>query len=155
MVQRHQMDYILFPEYHKPEPGQTERAIHFHMLANANTLKLSDSGKKTKNGQTIYNLLGWKYGFSTVIKLDGRSAIVKYVTKYITKGNAKIFGKFYLSGGRTLKREVPAEFLNIDYASFDGQEYEIPAAGMRVKYKTFNLDWEETADEEEGSPHES
>ena len=23
MVQRHQMDYILFPEYHKPEPGQT------------------------------------------------------------------------------------------------------------------------------------
>lgn len=69
MVQRHQMDYILFPEYHKPEPGQTERAIHFHMLANANTLKLSDSGKKTKNGQTIYNLLGWKYGFSTVIKL--------------------------------------------------------------------------------------
>ena len=97
----------------------------------------------------------WKYGFSTVIKLDGRSAIVKYVTKYITKGNAKIFGKFYLSGGRTLKREVPAEFLNIDYASFDGQEYEIPAAGMRVKYKTFDLDWDETADEEEGSPHES
>lgn len=155
MVQRHQMDYILFPEYHKPEPGQTECAIHFHMLANANTLKLSDSGKKTKNGQTIYNLLGWKYGFSTVIKLDGRSAIVKYVTKYITKGNAKIFGKFYLSGGKTLKREVPAEFLNIDYASFDGQEYEIPAAGMRVKYKTFDLDWGETADEKEGFPHES
>ena len=121
----------------------------------SNTLKLSDSGKKTKNGQTIYNLLGWKYGFSTVIKLDGRSAIVKYVTKYITKGNAKIFGKFYLSGGKTLKREVPAEFLNIDYASFDGQEYEILAAGMRVKYKTFDLDWDETADEEEGFPHDS
>ena len=121
----------------------------------SNILKLSDSGKKTKNGQTIYNLLGWKYGFSTVIKLDGRSAIVKYVTKYITKGNAKIFGKFYLSGGKTLKREVPAEFLNIDYASFDGQEYEILAAGMRVKYKTFNLDWDETADEEEGFPHDS
>ena len=71
------------------------------------------------------------------------------MTKYITKGNAKIFGKFYLSGGKTLKREVPAEFMNIDYASFEGQEYTIPGTGMRVKYKTFNLDWDEGE-----SPHE-
>lgn len=143
MVQRHKMNYLLFPEYHKPRPGETECAIHFHMLANADGLNLSDSGKQTKNGQAIFNLSGWKYGFSTAIELDGRPAIIKYVTKYITKGNAKIFGKFYLSGGKTLKREVPAEFMNIDYASFEGQEYTIPGTGMRVKYKTFNLDWDE------------
>ena len=128
---------------HISRPGETECAIHFHMLANADRLNLSDSGRQTENGQAIFNLLGWKYGFSTVIELDGRPAIIKYVTKYITKGNAKIFGKFYLSGGKTLKREVPAEFMNIDYASFEGQEYTIPGTGMRVKYKTFNLDWDE------------
>ena len=53
MVQRHKMNYLLFPEYHKPRPGETECAIHFHMLANADGLNLSDSGKQTKNGQAI------------------------------------------------------------------------------------------------------
>lgn len=138
-VQRNKMDYILFPEYHKLEDGQTERAIHFHGLVNAEGLDLVDSGRKTKAGQEIFNLTNWKYGFSTVIELDGRTAIVRYVTKYITKGNEKIFGKYYLSGGKTLKREVPAEYLNLDYNEFDGQEYHIPAAGMSVKYKTYNL----------------
>lgn len=138
-TRRKNMDYILFPEYHKQRPGEEKPAIHFHGLINAENLSLTDSGKKTEKGQTVYNWNDWKYGFSTLIKLDGNTAVVRYVTKYITKGNAKIFGKFYLSGGKTLKREVPAEFLNIDYATFEGDEYEVPSAGMCVKYKTFHL----------------
>lgn len=138
-VQRNQMDYILFPEYHKLEEGQTERAIHFHALVNAQNLNLVDSGRKTETGQTIYNLDDWKYGFSTVIELDGRTAVVRYVMKYISKENESIFDRAYLSGGKTLKRHVPQEFLNMDYASFEGDEYYIPAAKMSVKYKTFNL----------------
>jgi hypothetical protein len=55
----------------------------------------------------------------------------------------QIVCSFARRGGKTLKREVPAEFMNIDYASFEGQEYTIPGTGMRVKYKTFNLDWDE------------
>lgn len=47
-VQRNNMDYILFPEYHKLEAGQDECAIHFHALINADNLDLIDSGKKTK-----------------------------------------------------------------------------------------------------------
>lgn len=141
-VQRNNMNYILFPEYHKQKNGETERAIHFHALVNAENLDLVDSGKKTEAGQTIYNLSDWKYGFSTVIELDGRTAIVRYVTKYITKGNEKILGRFYLSGGKSLKREVPNEYLNVDYRSFEGEEYAIPNAGMSVKYKTYNLDFE-------------
>mgnify|MGYP007025230679 CR=1 FL=1 len=31
--------------------------------------------------------------------------------------------RLYLSGGRSLKREIPAEYLNMDYESFDGDEY--------------------------------
>ena len=148
MVSRKNMDYIVFPEYHKQELGHDEQAIHFHGLVNADSLDLVDSGKRTEAGQVIYNLRGWKYGFSTVIKLDGRSAVVRYVTKYITKSNVKILGKFYLSGGKTLKREVPADYMDVDYSSFDGEEYHISAAGMSVKYKTFNLDWENSDKEQ-------
>lgn len=140
MVSRYGMDYILFPEYHKLEDGKTERAIHFHGLVNAQKLNLIDSGKKTKNGQTIFNLENWKFGFSTVIELDGRQNVVSYVTKYVTKENTKLFGKHYFSGGRTLTRELPREYLNIDYQKFDGTEYKIKAANMSVKYKTLNLD---------------
>lgn len=146
-VKRNDMDYIMFPEYHKLREGETEQAIHFHGLVNAKGLKLADSGRKTKNGQVIYNLDGWKFGYSTVIELDGKPAIVKYVTKYITKGNSKIFGKFYFSGGHNLQRLVPTDFLNIDYASFDGQEYAVPAANMSVKYKSYNLDFDTTVED--------
>ncbi|RKJ61001.1 hypothetical protein D7Y09_16580 [bacterium 1XD42-1] len=77
-VKRNQMDYILFPEYHKLREGETERAIHFHGLINAQNLTLTNSGRTTKNGQVIYNLDNWKFGFSTVIKLDGSPAVVSY-----------------------------------------------------------------------------
>lgn len=142
-VERNQMDYILFPEYHKTESPDGAKAIHFHALVNAQNLKLKDSGHKTKSGQTIYNLGDWKYGFSTVIELDGRTAVVRYVMKYISKEeNERIFDRSYLSGGKTLKRKVPEEFINLDYCSFEGEEYYVSQAKMSVKYKTFNLDFE-------------
>ncbi|RKJ52748.1 hypothetical protein D7Y09_13605 [bacterium 1XD42-1] len=148
-VKRNQMDYILFPEYHKLREGETERAIHFHGLINAQNLTLTNSGRTTKNGQVIYNLDNWKYGFSTAIELDGSPAVVSYVTKYITKDNTRIFGKTYFSGGRTLKREVPTDYMNKDYVSFDGQEYFISSANMSVKYKVFNLDFDIPGEEDE------
>ncbi len=148
-VKRNQMDYILFPEYHKLREGETERAIHFHGLINAQNLTLINSGRTTKNGQVIYNLDNWKYGFSTAIELDGSPAVVSYVTKYITKDNTRIFGKTYFSGGRTLKREVPTDYMNKDYISFEGQEYFISSANMSVKYKVFNLDFDIPGEEDE------
>ena len=42
----------------------------------------------------------------------------------------------------------------MDYASFEGQEYVIPGAGLRVKYKTYNLDWDEADIGDEESLHE-
>lgn len=147
MVQRNAMDYIVFPEYHKLKFGETDRAIHFHGLANAEGLTLADSGRRTKAGQTVYNLSAWKYGFSTAIELDGRAAVVRYVTKYITKDNEKILGKHYLSGGKTLQRELRADYVNISYHQFDGKEYPIPEANMTVKYKTLEFgpkeEWED------------
>ena len=137
-VSRWGMDYIIFPEYHKLKEGEEKRAVHFHGLFNGK-LAMTDSGHKTPEGKPIYNLDGWKYGFSTAVELDGKSAVIYYVTKYISKENERIFGRSYLSGGRSLKREVPAEYLNMDYESFDGDEYHIKVANMSVKYKTFSL----------------
>lgn len=142
-VSRNRMDYLLFPEYHKLKKGETRPAVHFHLLANAEGMRMVDSGKRAKSGQPIYNLPGWKYGFSTCIELDGRPAIVRYVTKYITKENQRILGRFYLSGGKTLRRSLPCEYLNRDYASFEGAEYYIPDAHLSVKYCTYDLDKQE------------
>lgn len=147
-VSRNKMDYLLFAEYHKQKENEEQPAIHFHALINAEGLQLWDSGLRTKSGQTIYNLPSWKYGFSRVIELDGRPAIVRYVTKYITKENQRILGRFYLSGGKTLRRSLPCEYMNRDYASFEGAEYHIPDAHLSVKYRTYDLDMpEEGVDE--------
>ncbi|MEG2923879.1 MAG: hypothetical protein RR848_05350 [Oscillospiraceae bacterium] len=147
-VQRRDMQYIVCPEYHADG-----NAVHFHGLCNGN-LPLVDSGtvivqgyekpisiKKAArlglDGKTVYNLDNWLYGFSTVIQLDeNKDAVAKYILKYITKEQSKIFGKFYFSGGKDLKREVPTEYQNYPYCNFDGDEHEILKGVLAVKYKT-------------------
>ena len=47
------------------------------------------------------------------------------------------------SGGKTLRRSLPCEYLNRDYASFEGAEYYIPDAHLSVKYCTYDLDKQE------------
>lgn len=74
------LKYIIVPELHKD-------GIHYHfhgLLSNIGNLKLVDSGVK-KGGQTIYNLANWKYGFSTVTKVQDSGKVSSYITKYITK----------------------------------------------------------------------
>ena len=74
------LKYIIVPELHKD-------GIHYHfhgLLSNIGKLKLVDSGVK-KGGQTIYNLANWKYGFSTVTKVQDTGKVSSYITKYITK----------------------------------------------------------------------
>lgn len=153
-VSRNQMDYLLFPEYHKLKEGEERPAIHFHLLANAEGLECVPSGRSTKHGQPVYNLPGWPYGFSTLIELDGKPAIIRYVTKYISKDNHRILGRFYLSGGKTLKRALPCEYMNCDYISFEGQEYHVPEAHLSVKYRTYDLDIPGEDEDEEAELHE-
>jgi hypothetical protein len=132
-VERSSFKYIIFPEFHK------DGAIHFHGLCSGE-LKLVESGKKTIKGQTIYNSDSWKYGFSTVIKLEGPyDRVVNYIVKYISKGKERVFGKHYLSGGKDLKREVPTEYMNVSYEAIKAdKEYYIADAHLGVKYLTLN-----------------
>lgn len=125
--------YLLLPEYHK------DGAIHFHALIKGDKLNLVDSGKRLKDGRVIYNWVDWKYGFTTVLPLVGDISFVsKYITKYITKDVKKIFGQYYLAGGKGLKRDVPFVLCNTDFDGYDCQEYFIEDAHLVVKYPENN-----------------
>jgi len=105
---------------------------------------MTESGKVFK-GKPIYNWDDWKYGFSTAVPLDKQKFICQYVTKYVTKDNNKIFGKYYFSGG-CLRRTVPTTYCNVDYADVGNlygvkpTEVNIIDNYLKVKYLTLNAE---------------
>lgn len=132
-VSRKGLKYLIVPEYHK------DGAIHFHGLINDCNFIFFDTGKTDKSGRNIYNVKDWRLGFTTAIKLDEQKInLCKYMVKYVTKDVQKIFGNFYLAGGK-LNREVPFEYVEMDYDSFDCPEFEIPNTDLKVKYVTLGV----------------
>lgn len=136
MVKRYSLSYILVAERHK------SGRIHFHGLFKSDTLKLIDSGTKLykgyskpiKNeiaiqkgldifcGRIVYNLVNWRFGYSTCIKCYGnKTNLAYYVTKYITKDCKKIFGKFFWHS-RNLKKPL-LRYDNLDYDEIDSFEF--------------------------------
>lgn len=74
------LKYIIVPELHK-----TGR-MHFHgLFANTKGLEFKDSGKTDSNNRIIYNIEGYKLGWTTAQKVDNNEAISRYISKYITK----------------------------------------------------------------------
>lgn len=74
------LKYLIVPELHK------SGRIHFHgLLANTKGLEFKDSGKKDNDGRTVYNIEGYKLGFTTAQKVENNEAISRYISKYITK----------------------------------------------------------------------
>ena len=74
------MMYLFVPELHAD--GE-----HWHvhgLLAGVEGLPLVDSGI-VKNGKKIYNIPGWKYGFSTASYIESQERVSSYICKYITK----------------------------------------------------------------------
>ena len=72
--------YVFVPEQHK------DCAWHFHgLLGGIDGLELTDSGHKTKKGDVIYNIPGYKLGFTTATYVNDMDAVSYYLTKYITK----------------------------------------------------------------------
>lgn len=128
-VCRNNLKYIIVPEFHK------DKAIHFHGLYSGD-LNEVESGLFYKDGRAIYNCLSWPFGFTRALRLNGsKYSICSYITKYITKDTKKIFGRYYLSGGK-INRCVDTEYLNKDYEISKGNEYIIPNIGLKVKYET-------------------
>ena len=128
-VARRNYSYIAIPEYHK------SGRIHLHALMSGE-LSLVDSGHR-HNGKIIYNLSDWqeKFGFCTAIPIDGNiNSLGYYITKYITKGNDKIFGRFYWSS-RNLKREPEFLYTMTDFGLINQQEYTIEGSSRKYKYE--------------------
>lgn len=133
-VRRKGFKYIIVPEFHK------KGGIHLHALMNK-ALPLVDSGTVICPGynkpvkretakrkgydpdtlQKVYNVPEWKFGYSTAMLVTDRPdqtdhiAACGYVSKYITKENQKIGGRWYLSGGK-LER-LQAEYYNVEMQS--------------------------------------
>lgn len=94
------LQYIIVPELHK------DGALHFHALLKNYKGKLTPTKKVTAYGTQIYNISGYRYGFSTAVHIspDSQSQIALYVQKYITKDMIKFSDKkrYWVSTG--LKR---------------------------------------------------
>ena len=75
-----ELQYLAVPELHKDM-----KSWHFHVLmANTGKLDFIDSGI-IKDGKVIFNIPGWKAGFSTATKVQETYGIQKYIVKYMTK----------------------------------------------------------------------
>lgn len=74
------LKYIVVPEQHK------NGAWHFHgLIADVAGMNIVDSGHKTKDGKTIYNLPSYRFGFTTATLVEDVYRVSKYIGKYITK----------------------------------------------------------------------
>lgn len=73
------LQYLFVPEQHK------DGAWHIHgLLSRVGEMSFVDSGKKI-NDKVIYNLSGWKNGFSTATEVEDIQRVSSYIVKYITK----------------------------------------------------------------------
>ena len=140
-VRRRGLKYVAVPELHK------DGAVHFHGLCNKEAVRLVDSGKKSK-GQTVYNLPGWRLGFTTAISLYGeRNAAAHYVAKYISKqhgtNGGTIGGRYFYHGGALA--HAKCIYQHADFDALEGREYrlsgdqcaangEVLQAGLKCKY---------------------
>lgn len=140
-VRRRGWKYCAVMEYHKRVEDNGKHALHLHACVSGDDVRLSDSGVQVKrsNGDVvpIYNVDDWALGFSTAIPTYGnRLALSRYLTKYITKSDDKIGGRWYYSGGalaRPLYLYYDTEFN--DFAA--DVEFSKDFADFKVKYFDF------------------
>ena len=97
--------YLIVPEFHKKCQACVEssalecnhdnvpKALHFHALISDFNGRLKDSGKM-QNGRKVYNMTGYRKGFTTAVPIDHNTlAVSNYIKKYITKEMPLIHGK--------------------------------------------------------------
>lgn len=163
MQKRYGLSYVCIFERHK------KGGIHIHGLIRScplTPLKLVASNTKSyygfkrpmtdktalkhglnpSKGQTVYNLSTWKFGFSTAIKVYGnRGSLAHYITKYITKDNEKIMGRYYWHSRDLQKPKI--QYCNTDYDNlrlpiYHGWKFDLQLAPDQVRELHQFTDWE-------------
>ena len=139
MSERYGLSYICIFEYHK------KGGIHIHGLIRSSPLtplKLVESdtrsyfgfkkpmrdktalkhGLDITKGRRVYNLKTWRFGWSTAIKIYGtQQAIAHYITKYITKSNQKIMGRYFWHSRDLKKPNI--FYMNTSYEDIPTPKY--------------------------------
>lgn len=159
MSKRKGLKALIIPEYHQ------DKAIHFHGLINdsldmvhSGTYKIEGEKKPVKestlrrrgltpqaeNVKDVYNVKGYKLGFSTAVPLDGNVTRVSYyMTKYCTKDLEKIFGSYYFCVGK-VKRHLPYCICNMDIDDLkrlkNSVTVDLPENLGQVVYATITID---------------
>ncbi len=159
MSKRKGLKALIIPEYHK------DKAIHFHGLIN-DSLEMVHSGTykiegvkkpvmestlrrrgltpRAENVKDVFNVKGYKLGFSTAVPLDGNVTRVSYyMTKYCTKDLEKIFGSYYFCVGK-VKRHLPYCICNMDIDDLkrlnNSVTVDLPENLGQVVYATITID---------------
>ena len=103
-----ELQYMFVPELHADGVSW-----HIHgLIARVGDIALVDSGHKDNSGRIIYNMSGWRYGWSTATKVTDTNKVSGYVTKYITKdlcANTQGRRRYYRS--QNIPEPVTHEFL--------------------------------------------
>ncbi len=148
-VQRNGLQYVLTAERHKSTNG-----IHIHALVN-DVLPLTYSGRRLYKGKAwkeedilkheksfdnykpIYNIDSWGFGWSTALPCDeNKLALARYITKYVTKEDKKIFGKYYWSS-KNLQREPQILLARTGFSSVDAPYYQPAGTAFKYKYDSY------------------
>jgi len=134
--------YVVIPEYHKLRHGEDSPGIHFHGLCNLGSVQIKralykdGSFRVDKSGRSVFNMVDWKFGWSTCVPIDENyNRACSYIVKYITKSKNKIFGKWYLSS-RDLQKRPDILFIEpVDFYQFrDTQKI---ASGFQYETRVF------------------
>lgn len=149
---RRGLQYVLTAERHKDSNG-----IHIHSLVN-DVLPLTYSGRRLyckkawleqdilkhepsfERFKKIYNIDNWRFGWSTAIPCDyNKLKLARYVTKYITKEQRKIFGKYYWSS-KNIVREPKVILTRTTFDEVQNDEFTPKGSSYRFKYDSFFSD---------------
>lgn len=139
------LKYIIIPELHADKVH-----YHFHgLLADCGNMAFSDSGHK-KCGKPIYNLSGFKFGFTTATWVEDTGRVASYIVKYMTKElNESLYNRHRYLASRNLKKPeiveynlTPEQWLDLIACVSDDISYMknvvSEKAGQRVTYIELN-----------------
>lgn len=126
------LKYLVVPELHA---DGTSWHIHA-LLSDTGKMVFSDSGHKI-SGQIVYNLSGWKWGFSTATKVRDIFRIQKYIVKYMTKDCHKLAHgahRYYVS--KNLPKPDVSLMLLLDDDKEAAIQTAVDSLGLDIVYRS-------------------
>jgi hypothetical protein len=133
------LKYLIIAELH-----EDKEHYHFHgLLANCNGLKFKFWKVDKKSNKPVFNILNWKWGYTTATQIESTERVSSYITKYITKDTDKHLAeknRYYYSRNCNLPIETYCTVNEDTFSDIysDNIQYvksvKIPNAGLRCNY---------------------